>query len=64
MDSKQWYLSKTFWFNLIALVVLVVSSFGYADFIPDKNIAEYAAALVTLINIILRFVTNQGLKIK
>ncbi len=36
METKSWYLSKTLWFNGLALVVLVASSFGYTGEIsPD-----------------------------
>lgn len=61
MNGKQWYLSKTLWFNVLALVVIIANAFGYANFVPDAQTAEYGAALITLINVILRLVTSQKL---
>lgn len=61
--TKKFYLSKTFWFNGVALVVLVLEAFGYVDFVPDENIAEYAAAIITLINVGLRFITEKPISI-
>lgn len=63
MDSKKWYFSKTLWFNVLALVVLVANAFGYVDFIPNENTAEYGAALITLINVILRFATKKPIAV-
>lgn len=63
MLSKRFYLSKTFWFNVFALVAVVVASFGYGDFTPDSKVYEYGALLVTLINLVLRFVTKKGISL-
>jgi hypothetical protein len=63
MLDKKWYVSKTFWFNVVALILVVVASFGYGDFDPDPKIYEYGGMLVTLINIGLRFVTKKGVRI-
>jgi hypothetical protein len=59
--SKKFYLSKTLWFNVLALVVMVANGFGYADFRADPHMAEYAFVVVTLLNVGLRFVTSQGI---
>ena len=58
METKSWYLSKTLWFNGLALVVLVAASFGYTGEI-SPDFAAVAPAIVLLINLILRFVTKQ-----
>jgi hypothetical protein len=51
--NKQWYLSKTLWVNLIALIALVLQSqFG---FIID---AESQMALLLVINLVLRAITG------
>ena len=62
--GKEFWKSKTFWFNVLALIVMVAEAFGYVDFIPDENMAEYATALVTIINVILRFITKEPIKFK
>jgi hypothetical protein len=61
--GKDFWKSKTLWFNALALIVIVVEAFGYADFVPDENIAEYAAAVITIANVILRFVTREPIKL-
>jgi hypothetical protein len=48
--------SKTFWFNVLAVVVAVAAQFGFADFEPD---AELIAVIVGIVNVILRFAVKQ-----
>lgn len=64
MDNKPVWESKTFWFNLILLVVAVASKFGFSDYVPTPAhqmlIDSSAVILAALINIGLRFVTSQG----
>lgn len=59
MDSKKWYMSKTLWFNILALIVAAAQHYGYADFTPDPNTGAYAIAFVTAINALLRLVTKK-----
>ncbi len=59
MDVKEFWKSKTFWFNALALLVLIAQGFGFADFANDPRLADYAAMVITAINIVLRFVTAQ-----
>lgn len=59
--SKEFWKSKTFWFNILALLVAVASAFGFSEFQPDSQVAEYALVIVTVVNIILHFVTNKAL---
>jgi uncharacterized membrane protein len=50
---KEFYLSKTFWVNIIALVALVAQ--GIFGFVVD---AQAQAALLIVINLVLRAVTG------
>jgi len=59
MDGKPLHLSKTVVFNVLALLVLVANALGYADFIPDKSVADAALAIVLIVNLVLRFLTKE-----
>jgi hypothetical protein len=58
---KPWYESKTVWFNVIAALVAVAGFFGYTDFVPDPRIAEMIAGVAALVNLYLRFRTDQAI---
>ena len=71
MDSKQFYLSKTFWFNIVILILGVAGVFGFSEFVPSDEttqqvgqISALVAALVPVVNILLRFLTDTKLTIK
>ena len=56
MNTKRWYTSKPLWVNLLAIAALVAQTeFGY---VLD---AEAQAALLAVINLMLRIVTKKGL---
>ena len=56
MNTKRWYTSKTLWVNLLAIAALIAQAeFGY---LLD---AEAQAALLAVINLILRALTKKGL---
>jgi len=52
--KKEWYLSKTLWVNVIAIVAIIIQS--YTSFIIDP---ATQASILVLINIILRAVTGE-----
>ena len=55
MKQKTIWQSKTFWVNIIAMVALIVQSkMGYI-INPETQ-----AGILGIINVILRFVTNQS----
>lgn len=60
MLPKKWYLSKTLWFNVLALVVAVAANFGYTGELPLEW-GVFVPVIVVIINLILRLVTKQPL---
>lgn len=54
--GKAFYLSKTFWLNVLAIVALILQS--YTGFVLS---AEAQVAILGLINIVLRAITSQPL---
>lgn len=62
MSEKKFYQSKTFWFNVLAFVVAVAANFGYTgELAPEAQ--QFVLPAVFVINIVLRFITNQGISL-
>jgi hypothetical protein len=61
MESKKFYQSKTFWFNVIALVVMVLGAFGYKGEVPEEW-AALVPAILAIVNLVLRFITKQPIE--
>jgi uncharacterized membrane protein YvlD (DUF360 family) len=61
MLPKEWYKSKVFWFNVLALIVMLASAFGFEGFELDAQWQEVGAVLISVINLVLRFLTQQPL---
>jgi uncharacterized membrane-anchored protein len=55
---KPWYLSKTIWVNVLAIITVFWGS-GLLGWNPEIQIT-----ILGVVNIALRFVTNQGIMIK
>lgn len=60
--TKRFWKSKTFWFNLLSMLVVIAMSFGYGSFVPDPAAGEYATVIITIVNIVLRFTTDRAIK--
>jgi len=59
METKAFYLSKTFWFNVLAAIWFWVGPyFGIAELSP-----ELFATILTVGNVILRAVTKGAISI-
>ena len=58
--KKKWYHSKTLWVNLIAIVVAVLVNVGMEE--VSQEIATTEAAILGVINLVLRLLTKQGLE--
>lgn len=60
---KNWYASKTFWFNAITLVVMIVTAISDQSLIDDRTVLGIFAIVVTTANAILRvFFTGMPIK--
>jgi hypothetical protein len=64
MDSKPFYESKVFWFNLLFGLTALAGVFGFADFQPSEDVVEIVAVLVAAVNIALRLITKQPVTLK
>jgi hypothetical protein len=58
VSSKPFWQSKTLWWNALAIVVTVAGSTAFQALLP-ANWMAYDAAIVSVGNIVLRFVTTQ-----
>ena len=63
MSVKKWFESKTFWFNVLALVVAVAAEFGYSGELPAEW-GVFVPAIVIVINLILRLFFTQSKIVK
>ena len=67
MFGKDWYKSKTLWFNVVYLVSLLASTvlgaLGYGEFQPPPAVVEISGILLAVVNIVLRrWFTAQPIK--
>lgn len=60
--DKPFYQSKTFWFNILFVLVALAGYFGFTSYEPDANTAELAAVLIAVVNLVLRFVTKTSIR--
>lgn len=54
MNGKKWYLSKTFYFNILALIVAVAGAFGFAEHQVGTEWTQAIGIVVTIVNLVLR----------
>jgi len=59
--EKKWYLSKTFWFNVVALVLAVLEQYGYTGVLPAEW-EPLVPVLIIVVNLVLRFVTKEPIE--
>ena len=57
---KKWYHSKMLYANVIGIAVILLSAFGLENISTEVVAGE--AAILGVINLILRSITNQGLE--
>ena len=68
--GKKFYMSKTIIFNALVLIVALANLFGFVDFRPEQGMQEAIDAIVALVtaaiplvNIVLRLVTKEPIKL-
>lgn len=59
---KPWYRSKTFWFNVVTLIVAIATLAADPSLVKDMNVVAGAAGVVTVGNIILRMLTDTAIE--
>jgi hypothetical protein len=58
LKQKNWYLSKTVWFNFLTLIISILAIFGGIELgVSDDEINSISIAAVAVANIVLRFLT-------
>ena len=60
---KEFWKSKTFWFNVLAALVAVAGVFGFADYQPSAETGQIIGVIVALVNVALRFLTTEPVTI-
>lgn len=62
---KNWYQSKTMWFNIISAVLVVLEAqIGVLTPLLPSDVAPWVLLGIPIINVVLRIVTTQPLAIK
>ena len=61
MESKPWYLSKTVWTNFILFVGAILVTTGAID---AQLSAETVAMIITIVNVILRFISGSQIEFR
>lgn len=59
---KKWYKSKTIIFALLFGAVSVAGIFGYADYSPSGDTVEIVNIVVSIVVVVLRYITNTAIE--
>ena len=57
-QEKKWYTSKTLWVNLLSILAILAQTYAGNDIVSP----EIQAALLGIINVILRVITKEELR--
>lgn len=64
MDSKPATASKTIWVNVITLVIALLSTAAANEWVAaHPQTVSFIVATIAALNIVLRFITNQPLRL-
>lgn len=65
METKTIWQSKTFWFNIVSLILAIAAVVQTNPLFTDKQtVLEVLGIVTTVGNVILRFITNTGVTLK
>ena len=60
---KSWYQSKTIWFNVGTMAVAGLTAIAGSEWIVENPVAAaVVTCAISIINLLLRKVTNEGIK--
>ena len=60
---KEWWKSKTLWFNVLAFIVAIAANYSYTGELPEEWLALVPAA-IAVINFLLRWLTTKAITVK
>lgn len=61
---KKWFQSKTIWLNVVTFVASGLGAISGSEWIKDNpEAAAIVGGLIATCNIVLRFVTDKGIKV-
>ena len=56
---KPWFKSKTFWLQILTLVLGVLAVVGQSELIPPKTVLVITSLVVPIVNVFLRWLTDR-----
>lgn len=59
MNAKPWWQSRTLWWNIVSLTVVIGGTLADPTLVADPRVVAGATIVVTVGNAILRFLTSQ-----
>ena len=60
---KKWYRSKTVWANGLAVLAVILEATGVTNILTAEVQAETVVAVMGVVNLVLRFVTDESISI-
>ena len=65
MTTKPFWRSKTVWFNVLTVILVIASFFGFSpDPDTEKQTREFLLITIPLVNLLLRFITEKKISFR